>query len=154
MVHTGVLLLSICPRRLALTLLSNQSLHPPPPPCCPTPEFYREKLRAEVDGRSYTPPPPSADNKVMPRNRSFAASPHTGQAEWDDWGGSGAAAGGSGGGGQPAQRSGSEYTLTQLQVCGVVLVCTEGRGNGGWGLGWGLWLGWAAAGSSPEEELT
>ncbi len=26
-----------------------------------------------MDGRSYTPPPPTADNKMMPRNRSFAA---------------------------------------------------------------------------------
>lgn len=36
-------------------------------------EFFREKLRAEVDGRPYTPPPPSTDNKMMPRNKSFAA---------------------------------------------------------------------------------
>ncbi|KAI7846015.1 hypothetical protein COHA_000553 [Chlorella ohadii] len=60
-------------------------------------EFFREKLRAEVDGRPYTPPPPTADNKMMPRNRSFAASvssqPHA-----------------------PAARSGSEYSLSQLQA--------------------------------------
>lgn len=86
-------------------------------------EFFREKLRAEVDGRPYTPPAPGADNKMMPRNKSFAASPHTGQEDWDDWGGaSGGSAGGSGLGSvsshphAPAARSGSEYSLSQLQA--------------------------------------
>lgn len=71
-----------------------------------------------MDGRSYTPPAPSADNKMMPRPRSFAASPHQGQEEWDDWGGSGAGGGGGHGGGSlnAGQRSGSEYTMSQLQV--------------------------------------
>ncbi|KAL4447930.1 hypothetical protein ABPG75_005149 [Micractinium tetrahymenae] len=77
-------------------------------------EYFREKLRAEVDGRSYTPPPPSADNKMMPRNKSFAASPH---ADWDDWGSGGAGgAGGAGGHGAGQQRTGSEYSLSQLQA--------------------------------------
>lgn len=74
-------------------------------------EYYREKLRAEVDGRPYTPPAPSADNKMMPRNKSFAASPH---ADWDDWGAGGAPAGDAHGAAQ--QRSGSEYSLSQLQA--------------------------------------
>lgn len=50
-------------------------------------------------------------------------SPHTGQEDWDDWGGaSGGSAGGSGLGSvsshphAPAARSGSEYSLSQLQV--------------------------------------
>ena len=53
----------------------------------------------------------------MPRNKSFAASPH--QSEWDDWGGgsTGAAGGGGGGGGHGGQqRSGNEYTLSQLNA--------------------------------------
>ncbi|PSC73844.1 ADP-ribosylation factor GTPase-activating AGD7-like [Micractinium conductrix] len=83
-------------------------------------EYFREKLRADVDGRPYTPPAPSSENKMMARNKSFAASPHPGSDWDDDWGGaSGAAAGGRGGAGAAgaghgAQRSGSEYTLSQL----------------------------------------
>jgi ADP-ribosylation factor GTPase-activating protein 1 len=79
-------------------------------------EYYREKLRAEVDGRPYTPPAPSADNSAMPRNKSFAATPAA--SEWDDWGsgGGGGGAGGAAASGHPAQRSGSEYTLSQLQA--------------------------------------
>lgn len=73
-----------------------------------------------MDGRPYTPPAPSSENKMMARNKSFAASPHPGSDWDDDWGGaSGAAAGGRGGAGAAgaghgAQRSGSEYTLSQL----------------------------------------
>lgn len=79
-------------------------------------EYFRERLRAEVDGRQYTPPAPNAENKMMPRNKSFATGPQ--HSEWDDWGGDGGSKGGgglagtSGGGG----RSGSEYTMSQLQA--------------------------------------
>lgn len=35
-------------------------------------EFYREKIRAEIDGKSYTPPPPSAVRSTsMPRPKSY-----------------------------------------------------------------------------------
>lgn len=89
-------------------------------------EYYREKLRAEVDGRAYTAPPPSADNRMMPRNKSFAGHRST---DWDDdWdnalpghgGGSGdsMASVSNGNGGRPgsASRPGSEYTMSQLQA--------------------------------------
>jgi hypothetical protein len=65
----------------------------------------------------------------MPRNKSFAgANPHNN--DWDDWGGNSAgggggnlasasssgSAGGHGQGQQGQQRSGSEYTMSQLQA--------------------------------------
>ena len=37
-------------------------------------EFYRDKIRAEVDGRSYTPPPPSAETRMAARPKSYAGS--------------------------------------------------------------------------------
>ncbi len=82
-----------------------------------------------MDGRSYTPPAPSADNKLMPRNKSFAAVHRN--SEWDDWGDGGSAGGGGGprsasgmgsvsshggGGGGGGHSSGSEYTMSQLQA--------------------------------------
>lgn len=88
-------------------------------------EFYRDKIRAEVDGRSYTPPPPSAVPASLPRPKSFAGSRTTG-ADWDDWGAepspgrpthsasSMALHGSSGGVG--GHQSGSEYSLAQLNA--------------------------------------
>lgn len=102
------------------------------PPCIPAhpslaaldlrlAEYFRERLRAEVDGRQYTPPAPNAENKMMPRNKSFATGPQ--HSEWDDWGGDGGSKGGGGlagtsggGGGGGGGRSGSEYTMSQLQA--------------------------------------
>ena len=55
-------------------------------------QFFREKLRADVEGRSYTPPPPSA---VPPTgvSRSGGSSANQSRAasaknldEWGDWG--------------------------------------------------------------------
>lgn len=67
-------------------------------------------------------------------------SPHTGQEDWDDWGGASAGGGARGGGGlgsvssqphAPAARSGSEYSLSQLQVCVQFGgVCVKGVGLG------------------------
>lgn len=51
-------------------------------------EFYREKLRADVDGRSYTPPPPSEVPSAIPRPRSYAGN-RTSNKDWDDWGSDG-----------------------------------------------------------------
>jgi len=48
-------------------------------------EFYREKIRADVDGKSYTPPPPSAVPASLPRPKSYAGS-RTANNDWDDWG--------------------------------------------------------------------
>ena len=80
-------------------------------------EYFREMIRAEVDGRPYAPPAPSVGNRMMPRNNSYGGHKSTG---WDDdWGdsaggrgGAGATGGGSLGGGPAA---GSEYTMSQLQ---------------------------------------
>ncbi|KAG2427385.1 hypothetical protein HYH02_014605 [Chlamydomonas schloesseri] len=96
-------------------------------------EFYREKLRAAVEGRDYTPPspaevgPPVLSGGGMGAKtgsaRSLAA--HSQQAspakraddDWGDWGASGgASASASGAGSHQTQRSGSEYTKSQLEA--------------------------------------
>jgi ADP-ribosylation factor GTPase-activating protein 1 len=48
-------------------------------------EFYREKIRADVDGKPYTPPAPSAVTSSLPRPKSYAGS-KTANNDWDDWG--------------------------------------------------------------------
>ena len=48
-------------------------------------EFYREKIRAEVDGKSYTPPAPSTVASSLPRPKSYAGT-RTSNNDWDDWG--------------------------------------------------------------------
>lgn len=48
-------------------------------------EFYREKIRAEVDGRSYTPPLPSDVRSSVPRAKSYGG-PKTVSHDWDSWG--------------------------------------------------------------------
>jgi len=52
------------------------------------PQFYREKIKAEAEGRPYVAPPPS---KVAPAPRaSGSAAGRAGagsrQGGWDDWG--------------------------------------------------------------------
>lgn len=73
------------------------------PPHTHPPQFYRELIKAEVEGRSYTPPPPSAVARPPPKAaaRGGAAGARGGaqgrqqQAdEWGDWGDSPSAAGG------------------------------------------------------------
>ena len=59
-------------------------------------QIYREKLRAEVEGRPYTPPPPSSVKQVsrsassgnMSRSRS-AGRVAGGNDDWDEWGDAG-----------------------------------------------------------------
>jgi ADP-ribosylation factor GTPase-activating protein 1 len=48
-------------------------------------EFYREKIRADVNGTSYTPPAPSDVPASLPRPKSYAGS-RTANNDWDDWG--------------------------------------------------------------------
>lgn len=85
----------------------------PPPPAA-------RLCRAEVEGRPYSPPPPSAATSFT-RPKSFVASPSQGRggADWDDWGDSRSAA-------MPHSKStsaissqgggSSEYTMAQLQA--------------------------------------
>lgn len=88
--------------------------------------FYRDKIRAEAEGRPYTPPPPSAVSKpvsssAIPRNRSF---PTAKNDDWDDWGDSGSSgrrqtghhAGMKSDLSAPNLRPGNEYTMSQLET--------------------------------------
>lgn len=82
-------------------------------------EFYREVIRAEVEGRSYTPPPPS---QVPPPTsggsmRSAAPTMSTSRNasaknldDWGDWGDNKPASNGS------KFSTGSEYTRSQLEA--------------------------------------
>jgi ADP-ribosylation factor GTPase-activating protein 1 len=93
-------------------------------------EFYREKIRAEVDGRSYTPPLPSEVRAPLPRPKSFAgtASAGFGSTAWDQdsWDEPAAASNSRGHtGGRPAPHAASEsrlgatsgeYTMAQLHA--------------------------------------
>jgi len=57
-------------------------------------QIYREKLRAEVEGRPYTPPPPSSVKPVsrsgssgsMSRSRSAGRVAAGNDESWDEWG--------------------------------------------------------------------
>ena len=56
-------------------------------------QFYRDKIRAEVEGRSYTPPAPSASNSSSSRppvastaGRSARVASNSNNDSWDDWG--------------------------------------------------------------------
>lgn len=76
-------------------------------------EFYREKIKAEVEGRNYTPPDPSSVAKPRPkpsgmgRVKSFGGPSH-GAADWDAWDEEASGA-------QNMHASHSEYTLDDLQ---------------------------------------
>ena len=76
-------------------------------------EFYREKIKAEAEGRSYTPPDPSSVAKPKPkpasmgRVKSFGGPSH-GAADWDAWDEEASGA-------QTMHASNSEYTLDDLQ---------------------------------------
>ncbi len=62
-------------------------------------QIYREKLRAEVEGRPYTPPPPSSVKPVsrsgssgsMSRSRSAGRVAAGNDDSWDEWGDGGKA---------------------------------------------------------------
>ncbi|EFJ51840.1 hypothetical protein VOLCADRAFT_103335 [Volvox carteri f. nagariensis] len=80
-------------------------------------EFYREKLRASVEGREYTPPPPSEVGAPVPAARTaIPKAPATNRKDdaWGDWGDQAAD------GGASAASSGftsrSEYTRAQLEA--------------------------------------
>lgn len=71
----------------------------------PMMQYFREKIKAEAEGRPYTPPPPSkatsgaarpAAANMTRNSRSF------GNSDWDDWG-DGGGAGGAGGGSRPVK---------------------------------------------------
>ncbi|DBB12132.1 hypothetical protein WJX82_005961 [Trebouxia sp. C0006] len=55
-------------------------------------EFYRDKIRAEVEGRSYVPPAPSASNSSSSKppasagSRSTRAASNSNNDSWEDWG--------------------------------------------------------------------
>eukprot|EP00889_Picochlorum_renovo_P004103 jgi/Picre1/31133/NNA_006487.t1 len=78
----------------------------------PAAEFYREKLKAEVEGREYTPPAPSSAaakgrgssaSRHVGKNKSFGGAVH-GASDWDSWEGEASGA-------QTMHQSNSEYTL-------------------------------------------
>lgn len=71
-------------------------------------EFYREKVRAEADGRQYTPPAPSEVPRPLPRPKSNASFNNP-NSEWDNWNDGG-----------NNQQHGNEYSLAQLQASAVV----------------------------------
>lgn len=66
-------------------------------------QFFREKLRASIEGREYTPPSPSAVGPPVPSStvRAGSAVPHKPSAprrkddDWGDWGGDESGADGS-----------------------------------------------------------
>jgi len=76
-------------------------------------EFYREKIKAEAEGRVYTPPDPSSVAKPRPKPsgvgkaKSFGGPSH-GAADWDAWDEEASGA-------QNMHASHSEYTLDNLQ---------------------------------------
>lgn len=54
----------------------------------PAAEFYREKIRAELEGRAYTPPAPSESVMSQPPARipsSSRSSPGPGTTDWGGW---------------------------------------------------------------------
>lgn len=78
-------------------------------------QYYREKLRAAVEGRAYTPPPPSS---VPPRPSSSASARRPARAnndDWDDWGSNPRPRGSQSSPNLQAQ-AGNEYTLGQLEA--------------------------------------
>ncbi|GIL50118.1 hypothetical protein Vafri_6429 [Volvox africanus] len=81
-------------------------------------EFYREKLRASIEGRDYTPPSPSEVGASVPtstvRANSTASAAKRKDDDWDDWGAQETASGGSGASGGFTNRS--EYTRAQLEA--------------------------------------
>jgi ADP-ribosylation factor GTPase-activating protein 1 len=90
-------------------------------------EFYREKIRADVDGKPYTPPAPSTVTASLPRPKSYAGT-RTSNNDWDDWG-----ADANSPGGRPPHAASStqlhttngaptsnEYSLSQLHASAAV----------------------------------
>jgi ADP-ribosylation factor GTPase-activating protein 1 len=85
-------------------------------------ELYREKVKAALEGRVFTAPPPSevrgAAPAPPPRARNDGGGGHGarggGGGDWDAWGSS---SGGGGGGGGGSSRAGAgEYSVDDLQA--------------------------------------
>jgi ADP-ribosylation factor GTPase-activating protein 1 len=81
-------------------------------------EFYREKIRAEVDGRSYTAPGPNEVPRPLPRPKTFAGTRNTSSIsknvngnDWDDWGDNY-----NGNATNAHAQPGSEYSLSDYQA--------------------------------------
>ena len=75
-------------------------------------QIYRDKLRAEVEGKPFTVPPPSQVSAQKPAgpspsSRRNITNSSASDGDWGDWGDSGAA------GRQPGMRVGP-YTLQDL----------------------------------------
>jgi len=104
-------------------------------------QVYRDKVRAEVEGKPFSAPPPGSikvDLSGAPPTGSAANSRpassgrpapgigsngNSSHDNWGDWGASGGGGGGaaaSGGSASNGQRSGSEYTMSQLQASAAV----------------------------------
>ena len=55
-------------------------------------QYYRDKIRAEIEGRTYVPPAPSASNNSLSRagsagsSRSTRVAGNSANDSWDDWG--------------------------------------------------------------------
>jgi ADP-ribosylation factor GTPase-activating protein 1 len=86
-------------------------------------EFYREKIRAEVDGRSYTAPGPNEVPRPLPRPKTFAGTRNTSSIsnnnngnDWDDWGGNINGTRGNANAANAHAQPGSEYSLSDYQA--------------------------------------
>jgi hypothetical protein len=49
-------------------------------------QIYREKLRAEIEGRPFTAPPPSASTNASRKTASTSGAPGANKDDWGDWG--------------------------------------------------------------------
>lgn len=90
-------------------------------------EYYRDKIRAEVEGRSYVPPAPSASNNISrppagANSRTARTAGSSNNDSWDDWGAkpSGVKASGSSGSlsgaaGQSAAGGNTDYLKSALE---------------------------------------
>jgi len=80
-------------------------------------EFYREKIRAEVDGRSYLPPAPSEVLVPLPRPKSYAGPRTSSSAGWDTWDNDASSPVHAASANNLSSNSGkSEYTMSQLEA--------------------------------------
>lgn len=82
---------SVCARStranpLKRTLPGGMRMHARQHRVCPCTQFYRELLKAEVEGRQYTPPPPSAVARPPAGGRMSKPSSKGNMDEWNDWG--------------------------------------------------------------------
>jgi ADP-ribosylation factor GTPase-activating protein 1 len=92
-------------------------------------QVYREKIKADVEGRPFTPPAPSSlqvslPSKAAPASSGMANRPgipngRAGGDDWGDWGGSGGSTGAgaaAGSGGGSGFSNNSEYSKAQYMA--------------------------------------